>query len=293
MQAHLVQLDAAWEDKSANYAKVRALLGSSRVRPGDLIALPEMFDTGFSLADPTATADGAWPINHSELLPEKKTEKTTPTDPKTASGSGSTLRFLRSLALEHQSTIHGSRTLVDPSGKGRNMATIVGPSGAILAEYAKIHPFSYGKETERFVGGTDVLTYSWTHGAGDPVTICPAVCYDLRFPELFRTGLTRGAEMYVIGANWPAVRAGHWRALLIARAIENQAIVIGVNRVGKDPALAYGGGSIVIGPKGDILGELDDREAALSIEVDPQSIRDWRKIFPAWRDAKLLAKEAI
>lgn len=285
MQAHLVQLDIAWEDKAANYGKVRTLLRSVPIRPGDLIVLPEMFDTGFSLADPNATADGDWPPALPDL-PPKTDAATRQSDPKPRSGA--TACFLQSLASEHQVTVHGSRTLVDGQGKGRNMATIVGPSGRLLAEYAKVHPFSYGKETERFVGGSEVLTYPWTHAGADPVTICPAVCYDLRFPELFRQGLRKGAEMYVIGANWPAVRAFHWRTLLIARAIENQAIVIGVNRAGSDPALAYGGGSVVVGPKGDILGELDAREAVLTVDIDPQSIREWRKTFPAWRDAKLL-----
>src|SRR5690606_21197988 len=114
------------------------------------------------------------------------------------------------------------------------------------------------------------------------------VCYDLRFAELFRRGLKLGAEVYVIGANWPAARAAHWRTLLVARAIENQAVVLGVNRCGNDPHLAYAGGPIAVGPKGDILGELGEAPGILSVEVSPESIRDWREEFPAWRDARLL-----
>jgi len=273
VQVHLVQLDIVWEDKEQNYARVRGLLKSVKIAAGDLVALPEMFDTGFSLLNPGQTADGKWDV----------------TEPQRGPGGtmGKTLEFLRQLALELNVTVHGSRTLVDAESKGRNMASVVGPDGEVLVEYAKIHPFSYGKETERFVGGTQVLTYPWTHNAGEPVTICPAICYDLRFPELFRLGLKAGAEMIVIGANWPAPRAYHWRSLLIARAIENQAVVVGVNRAGKDLALAYGGGSIVVGPKGEVLGEMDDREGVLSVEVDAGAIREWRKTFPAWRDLKL------
>jgi predicted amidohydrolase len=119
------------------------------------------------------------------------------------------------------------------------------------------------------------------------LTICPAVCYDLRFPELFRRGLQQGAEMFVLGANWPSARQHHWRTLLIARAIENQAFVIGVNRCGSDPHLDYSGGSMALGPKGEILAELGDEERIESVEIDPEKLRSWRGEFPAWRDARL------
>jgi predicted amidohydrolase len=99
--------------------------------------------------------------------------------------------------------------------------------------------------------------------------------------------MAMGAECYAIGANWPRARQAHWRALLIARAIENQAFVLGVNRTGRDPTLEYAGGSIAIGPKGDVLGELGDEEAVLSVQVDPRQVREWRETFPAWRDGKI------
>jgi predicted amidohydrolase len=139
------------------------------------------------------------------------------------------------------------------------------------------------------------LTYAWTQAGGDPVTgtgaraltVCPAVCYDLRFPELFRRGLLAGAGAFAIGANWPAARAAHWRALLVARAIENQAFVLGVNRTGSDPHLVYAGGSIALGPKGEVLGELGATPGVLTVEIDPLAVREWRDTFPAWKDARL------
>jgi predicted amidohydrolase len=123
----------------------------------------------------------------------------------------------------------------------------------------------------------------------------PATCYDLRFPELFRDGLRAGAEVIALGACWPSVRHAHWRALLIARAIENQCFVLGVNRVGDDPAqigagvgqvagLRYLGGSLVVSPMGDVLGELGADEGVLSVEIHAQSVRDWRSKFRAWKD---------
>jgi predicted amidohydrolase len=263
MRAHLVQFDIAWEDKPQNYARVRRLIADAAktggLRPGDLAVLPEMFDTGFSF-----------------------------TLERTADGSGATLAFLRELAAEFGITLHGGRTVVGPDGRGLNRATVAGPDGSVLVEYDKIHPFSYGRETEFFTGGSRVVTYAWQSGGGDRLTVCPAVCYDARFPELFRRGLMQGAEVFALGANWPAPRAHHWRALLIARAIENQTIVFGVNRCGNDPHLAYAGGSIAVGPKGDVLGEMGGEEGVMSVEVDVAGLREWRKVFPAWKDLRLL-----
>jgi predicted amidohydrolase len=163
---------------------------------------------------------------------------------------------------------------------------VISPRGDLLLEYAKVHPFSFGREPERFEGGSEVATYLWESG-GQTLRVAPAICYDLRFPELFRLGLLKGAEAFAIGANWPDARQHHWRSLVIARAIENQAFVLAVNRTGRDPNLNYVGGSIAVGPRGDILGELGPEEAVLSVEVNPREVLAWREKFPAWRDIKL------
>ena len=138
------------------------------------------------------------------------------------------------------------------------------------------------REPEFFQGGSHVLTYTW-----NDLTVCPAICYDLRFPELFRKGLKLGAHIFALGANWPSPRQHHWRALAIARAIENQAFVLAVNRTGDDPHLSYTGGTIAVDPKGDILGELTDQPGTLSVEIDPKALHDWRATFPAWKDMRL------
>jgi omega-amidase len=257
MRVHLIQLDIAWENKQANYDKVERLLSRANPEPGDLVVLPEMFDTGFSF----------------------NVEITADTD-------GRTLKYLLQLSEDLGVYIQGARTVHQGhSLHAQNRCTVVDPRGRVLADYSKIHPFSYGREQERFEGGNDIMTYRW--GTDPGLLMCPAICYDLRFPELFRIGLARGAESYAIGANWPEARQAHWRALLIARAIENQAFVFGVNRTGRDPNLNYVGGSIAIGPRGDVLGELAGEEAPLSIEVEPREVRSWREKFPAWKDLKL------
>jgi len=257
VRAHLVQLDIVWEDRDANIEQVRAVLDGAGLRPGDLVILPEMFDSGFSLNTET-----------------------------TNDARGSTADALAQMAADHGAYIHGARTLIGDDGMGRNMAHVVNPQGETIAEYAKVHPFSFGREPERFAGGTEIVAYDWTADDAS-LRVCPAVCYDLRFPELFRAGLTSmNAECFVLGANWPDARQAHWRALLIARAIENQAFVIGVNRVGADPHLSYAGGSMAVGPAGEILLEMDDSPGVGTTEIDPATLHAWRDRFPAWKDAK-------
>ncbi len=110
------------------------------------------------------------------------------------------------------------------------------------------------------------------------------ICYDLRFPELWRLAAIAGTEVFTIGASWPAARRHHWRQLLIARAIENQAFVVAANRIGDDPHLSYAGGSMVVSPTGEILAEAGDHEAVLRARLDLASLREWRRDFPALSD---------
>ncbi|MCC6321964.1 MAG: carbon-nitrogen family hydrolase [Phycisphaerales bacterium] len=259
MRAHLVQFDIQWESKPANRRRVEQLLADTQINAGDLIVLPEMFDTGFSF-NTAATADQ----------------------------DGGTLEFLLGLAARTGATVHGSRTTIGADGRGRNMATVTASRGAgtgLLCEYAKIHPFSLGRpsESEHFAPGEEVLTYPW----GD-ARVCPAICYDLRFPELFRRGLLAGAEVFAIGSNWPSTREFHRRTLSIARAIENQAFVLSVNRCGRDLSLEYPGGTLAISPRGEVLGQLEAQEAVLSVAIDLADLRRWRGVFPAWKDHRLL-----
>ncbi len=116
--------------------------------------------------------------------------------------------------------------------------------------------------------------------------MAPLVCYDLRFPEIFRRAAVQGATLLVVIANWPAPRVAHWRQLLIARAIENQAYVVGVNRAGSDPKLVYPGSSLVIDPRGAIVAELDDRPGLLTATLDLAALEEYRRQFPALADIR-------
>lgn len=261
MRAHLLQMDLAWEDRQANFRKVEAMLDEAEPSPGDLVVLPELFDSGFSL-NVERTAD----------------------DPPV--GRGETRAFLQSLASQRKVLVHGSWTALAADGeRGLNIAALFGTDGREHYRYAKIHPFTFGREGERFDGGSEVFCVDLRDaGAPQSLKVTPAICYDLRFPELFRAGLERGAEAYIIGANWPVARQAQWRALCIARAIENQAWMLCVNRVGSDPHLSYEGGSMVIDPQGNVLGEGDAREQWLSVQIPRAEVDNWRQSFPAWRD---------
>jgi len=116
--------------------------------------------------------------------------------------------------------------------------------------------------------------------------VAPFVCYDLRFPEIFRHAVKKGVQVYTVIANWPEPREAHWLALLKARAIENQAFVLGVNRVGRDPKNAYSGRSQILDPRGSVLADAGNAEGVFGVELDPAALLDYRKAFPAIQDMK-------
>lgn len=252
-----VQFDVVWEDKPANHAIMASMLDEADVQPGTFVLLPELGDTGFSFnLDRIVDADPA--------------------------ASGASLAWAVDLARHRRIWVQVGYAERGDDGRGRNCAAIINPQGRITGTYRKVHPFSYGREIEYFTGGDELMIVR----SCDGVHICPTICYDLRFPELWRIGAVNGAEVFTIGASWPAPRQAHWRALLIARAIENQAFVVAVNRVGRDPHLRYAGGSIVINPQGEVLAEADDQPQLLEAHLDIEAMRVWRSTFPALRDIR-------
>ncbi|HYE21416.1 MAG TPA: carbon-nitrogen family hydrolase [Tepidisphaeraceae bacterium] len=248
---HAVQLDIAWEDKPATFARIDRLLAQAHPQPNSLIVLPEMFSTGFSMNVP-AIREGA----------EKPAE-----------------RYLQSLATRYRATVVGGVVHDGPAGKALNQALVFSPEGQEICRFDKLHPFSLGSEDQHYAPGRSIRTFQW---AG--LTVCPAVCYDLRFPEQFRAGVDAGAEFFLVIANWPIKRENHWLTLLAARAIENQAYVLGVNRAGADPKFTYGGRSILVDPHGVTRADAGISESVLTTDLDPALVRQWRTDFPALRD---------
>jgi len=263
VNAYLIQTDIAWEDPTENFARVEAHLAEYSPQAGDLILLPEMFATGFSLNNDRTTP-------HADTI----------------------LQWLTDLARRTGAYVQGGRTVAVPGDAlAENRAPVLSPEGKLLGEYAKIHPFGFGREPEAIRGGHETLCWDWCldrGGSEQRLRVGVGICYDLRFPELFRRLMLDGAEVFTVGANWPAARKGHWRALAIARAIENQAFMLAVNRCGSDPHLEYAGGTIAISPTGEILGELGDTQGVLCVEIDPKSVHEWRATFPGLRDVKML-----
>lgn len=253
MHAVLCQLNCVWEDKAANFARVRALLATPPP-PGSLIVLPEMFATGFSM-NLAATVEVTGP-------------------------AGETEQFLRTLAMETGCAALGGLVTQTAGEPPRNQALAIGPDGRELMRYTKQRAFSPSGEATQYPAGTGTVVFDW-----GGFRIAPFVCYDLRFPELFRAATQQGADLLVVIASWPARRAAHWQTLLQARAIENQACVLGVNRSGSDPHFSYAGHSQMIDPHGCVRAHAGQEEGITLTELDPAWPTRWREEFPALCDA--------
>ncbi len=215
----------------------------------DFVLLPEMFDTGW-------TTDRA------------------------ALSGGSTLHWLQATARTRQIWLQAGFAVQEPHSRFSNAAAIISPTGEVRAIYRKQFLFPGEREGEHgFVAGEELHIVDCGFAK-----VCPLVCYDLRFPELWRIAVAEGAEAFTIGASWPAQRHEHWRQLLLARAIENQAFVVAANRTGSDPVHRYGGGATIIDPMGQRLGESSDSDSHASGEFDRTQLDRLRAEFSALRD---------
>jgi predicted amidohydrolase len=252
MQIIAIQLDIVWEDPAANLAKVGAMLGSHEIEAGALIVLPEMFSTGFTMN-----------VNAAAREHEK------------------TIQGLHKLAQEHQCQIVAGVALPGTAGKGQNRAIVLDPHGQLIASYTKLHPFSVGGEKDHYEAGREILIFRC-----GPFQVAPFVCYDLRFPEIFRRAVKKGADFFVVIANWPIARVEHWITLLRARAIENQSYVLGVNRTGRDPNTLYPGRSILVDPMGIIRADAGDSETLLLANADYGQVRQIRTKLPFLQDLR-------
>jgi omega-amidase len=251
MQIGIAQLDPAWEDKIESMERAnRALDALGEV---DLIVLPEMSLTGFTMD----------PETHAEEI------------------DGRSVRYFAERARAAGAWLVGGAAIRD-GDKYFNEALLFGRDGALATRYQKTHPFGYGDEDKHYAAGERTVGAAidaWGTGL--------AVCYDLRFPELFRFYGKERRELIVVIANWPAPRVEHWRTLLKARAIENQCVVVGVNRVGEDPKASYPGRSAVFGPMGEPLLDMND-EPTGAVEIDIDKVRETRERFGFLNDIRMI-----
>jgi predicted amidohydrolase len=247
-----VQHDIAWEQPDANRSHLAGLIAQATASGARLVVLTEMFSTGFSMA--------------SDRIAE-------PAD-------GPSAQFLTDQARRNDVWVCGSiATRAAPTAKPTNRLVLAGPDGA-RHHYDKIHPFSYSGEHERYAAGTSFLTVDV-----DGLRVSFFVCYDLRFADEF-WALAEHTDCYVVVANWPESRRAHWRALLVARAIENQAYVVGVNRVGDGKGIAYAGDSMIVDPLGETLAAAAGAETIITAPVDRAVVDKVRGEFPFLRDRR-------
>lgn len=253
MKVAAIQHDIVWEDPSANFARLAPRIAEAAAAGARLAVLSEMYSTGFSM--------------HTERTAEPV--------------GGPSAQFLMTQALTHGLWVCGSVPEVHPGDdRPSNCLVLAAPDGTVH-RYRKIHPFTYGGEHEKYAAGDTRVTVDI-----EGVRCTLFVCYDLRFADEF-WDRAPDTDCYVIVANWPAPRRDHWRTLIRARAIENQAFVVAVNRVGHGGRLEYAGDSAVIGPFGEVEAEADSPlEITLFADVDPARVATTRARYPFLPDRR-------
>lgn len=248
MKIILLQTDICWANPAANVSSIDRILDTYG-KEIDLFVFPEMFSTGFC-TDPKGIAE----------LDE-----------------GDTLQWMKQKARMWNCAMAGSIS-VEENGKYYNRFYFVHPDGKVQW-YDKKHLFTYGGEDQHYTAGTERVVVNYRG-----VRFLLEVCYDLRFPVWSRNRGDYDVALYV--ASWPSPRVEAWKALLRARAIENQCYVLGVNRVGKDPYCDYCGGTAAIDPYGRTLAACADGEPGqIEVAIDMNELEAFRKKFPVLEDA--------
>ena len=254
LKVTIIQPFLHWENPEANRAMLEEKI--SNIGVTDVLVLPEMFTTGFSMNASTL----AEPMNFH------------------------TTKWMQNMAAKTNALILGS-VIIKEGNNFFNRLIWMQPDG-VCNTYDKRHLFRMAEEEKVYTSGNSLLVGEWRGWR-----ICPLVCYDLRFPVWSRNQFNKqtkelGYDLLVYVANWPAARSLHWQTLLKARAIENLSFVVGVNRVGADgKGILYDGHSAIISPKGETLLESVDKESIETLELNKQELTDWRAKFPAYLDA--------
>ena len=246
------QLSNVWEDPEKTLEKAEGFIAHAANCGAQLICFPEQFATGW---DP---------------LSGKNVQDVT----------GSIITRLQTCAKANRIAVIGSlREAASPYP--RNTAVAIGNNGQIISRYSKIHLFSPAKEDEHFIPGTGLGIFSL-----GTLTCGLAICYDLRFPELFRIYAQKGVRAIFVPSAWPASRIRHWELFIQARAAENQMYVIGVNTTGTTPVDHYSGSSLAADPHGTIISRANEAEQLLFLDLDPAEVTAARAALPVENDRK-------
>jgi predicted amidohydrolase len=249
MRIAAVQHDIVWEDRDANFERLAPQVGRAVGAGAELVLLTETFSTGFSMTPGIGEAEG-----------------------------GPSARFLAGQAAEHGVWMAGTCPEIAPWEElPYNSFVLAGPDGT-MHRYRKLHPFTHAGEHERFRAGEKPVTVE----VGG-LRITPFVCYDLRFADVFWKAAPE-TDVYLVPANWPSPRRQHWQTLLQARAIENQAYVVGCNRVGTaGDGTEHAGDSRIVSPMGELLATAAAVETVVVADVDPAEVaatRDRLRFLP-------------
>ncbi len=254
----LIQLDCSTREPVGDRVTRTLGLIEQAAPDADLVMLPELWHVG--AFDVEAARVHAQPID------------------------GPLVEALATVAAEHGIWLHGgSFAEVAPDGRHYNTSVLFGPDGRLVASYRKIHLFGFdGGETVLMSAGEELVVVDTPLGA-----TALATCYDLRFPELFRGLTAAGATTVLLTSGWPSPRIEHWDVLTRARAIEDQVWFIACNEVGEQPGITLGGHSVVVDPKGTVVGRAGESEEVLLVTVEPELSDQWRAQFPVLQDIRL------
>jgi len=249
MLVSIFQFDVAWHDPAKNLSKIEEVCALLAGKT-NLLVLPEMFNTGY------------------EMMPQHLETK----------WQDETILQLSNLSAEYNMTIVGSIPMCR-EGQFFNTFIVVNALG-VVAKYDKIHLFSLAGEAKTYEAGINRTTFDI-----DDFSIQPLICYDLRFPYISTN--KQPVDLIIYAANWPKTRVSHWRSLLVARAIENQCYVIGVNRTGEDyNGYHYPGASMIVDYNGEIVVEMEDSPAFMTYNLDKPKMMNYREKLPFMMDRK-------
>ncbi len=252
MKIASIQLKADDEKKSERLARVESLL--DRVKGSDLVILPEIWNIGYFSF---------------ELYPQEA-----------ESLDGETAQRMSARAKQHGYWLHAGSFVEKKDGRLYNTSLLLDPQGKRTAVYRKIHLYGYGsKESQILSRGTEVVVANTPFGK-----MGLATCYDLRFPELFRAMLDKGAELFLVTSGWPYPRLEHWIMLNRVRAIENSAFLVSSNCMGINRGARFCGHSMIVDPWGVIVSSGGDEECILRGEIDLGKVAAVRGEFPAVSD---------
>jgi len=250
MKIGIAQVDIQWERSYENMKKIEKLIEEASKENIDLVLFPEMSLTGFTM-------------NIDKLLQSES----------------EIINWAKKVAIKNNINLgFGFAAPID--NKGVNRYAIISKDGDKLANYTKMHPFSYAKEDINYYKGIDIVSCKINE-----FDVAPFICYDLRFPEIFQIA-SKESQLIIVAANWPKSRENHWIALLRARAIENQCYIVGINRVGEGDGIEYNGGSLFIDPNGDMLNDITSNEELIIRDIDINEVKKIREAFEIKNDRR-------